>query len=110
MPFCSDATTVVSWHRPGSSAAAEAVSYAFTQSSTASHGPIDAASSVAATLVRTSPMGLVRVRPCAWMAARCAPRATTCTSAPADHSRAANQPPTPPAPITAILMTTLPPT
>src|SRR5262245_11855447 len=51
-----------------------------------------------------SPSGLSMRSPAERIAARCAPRATKCTSAPACCNRAPKKPPTPPAPMMAIFI------
>src|SRR5215469_10402930 len=83
--------------------AAFSVSQSLTQNITISTGPMVRGSSVTLTLGRWSGCGPPSTaRPCSRMAARCAPRATKCTSAPPLASRAPKYPPTPPEPMIAI--------
>ena len=79
-------------------AATEPSAGAFTVTMTASCGPIAAGSSLARGWTWMLPSGATTLRPLAWMARRCGPRAMTDTSAPPLASRAAIWPPMAPAP------------
>src|SRR4051812_11776980 len=103
MPFCSVMTAVSGPTSGLMCAPALSMSHSLTQNSTKSTSPISAGLSVACVGTRwVSPRALSTFRPALFMAARCAPRATKVTSAPALASAAPYPPPTPPAPTTAI--------
>jgi hypothetical protein len=98
MPFIANTTEVCGPSNGPIPAAIDAKAGAFTATITASCGPSSAGSALAATGAWISPSAACTTRPSRWIAARCAPRATTDTSAPPLNSRPARCPPIAPAP------------